>query len=218
MTENDRIREYLLSLEKEPDPLCAEIMEYAAERDIPIIKQETAAFLATLVAAKRPGAILELGTAVGYSAIRMAMAYPGCRITTIEKDPDRIREARENFKKAGLEDRITLLEGDISRRIAEMEQGAFDMVFMDAAKGQYGKWLPGALAALACGGLLAADNVLQEGTVALSRFAVKRRERTIHGRMREFLREIKRAPGLQSAVVPVGDGVAVCVKLADHEH
>ncbi len=213
MTEQERMRDYLLSLEPDVDPLCGEIAEDAITREIPIIRRETAAFLAVLTAMKRPGAILELGTAVGYSAIWMAGAAPdGCGITTIEKDARRAAEARENIRRAGLADRITVICADAQEVLPTLEEGSYGMIFLDAAKGQYGRWLPMLLRLLAPGGLLAADNVLQDGTVLESRFAVKRRDRTIHARMRDFLWEIKHCEQLQAAVVPVGDGVAVAVK------
>lgn len=208
-----RIRDYLLSLEPDGDPLCEEIAEYARMRDIPVIKRETAAFLQTLVTMKRPGAILEIGTAVGYSAILMGMAAPEeCRITTIEKYAPRIAEAKINFERAGMAERIRLLEADADEVLAGLESESFEFVFMDAAKGQYGKWLPDVLRVLKPGGVLVTDNVLQDGDVVQSRFAVERRDRTIHGRMRGFLWTIKNMEELHTTVVPIGDGVAVCVK------
>ncbi len=213
MMDEERIRDYLLSLEPDGDPLCGVIAEDAVRRGIPIIRKETGALLKTIVTMKQPGAILEIGTAVGYSAVWMASAAPpACRITTIEKDEARIAEARENFRRAGLETRIELIGQDAEEVLPKLPGGAFDLIFLDAAKGQYGKWLPELLRLMPAGGVLIADNVLQERTILESRFAVERRGRTIHSRMREFLWEIKHSPALQSAVLPVGDGAALCVK------
>ncbi len=213
MTEDIRIRDFLRSLEPDGDPLCERIAADAAERGIPIVKRETGAFLKVLAAVGKPGAILEIGTAVGYSAILMALAAPeGCRITTIEKDAARAAEARENVRRAGIEERIAVICGDADEILGTLADETYDLVFMDAAKGQYIKWLPDALRVLRPGGILAADNVLQGGTVFESRFAVERRDRTIHARMREFLWELKHRDGLRSAVLTVGDGVAVAVK------
>ena len=208
----ERITDYLLSLEPDESPLLEEIRGKAEEREIPIIRRETGALLRTLIAAIQPRAILEVGTAVGYSAILMAEAAPeGCSVTTIEKYGPRIAEAREYLARAGLEGRAELLEGDASEILKSLA-GPYDFIFMDAAKGQYMGWLPELMRLLACGGMLVSDNVLQDGTILESRFAVERRDRTIHARMREYLWTIKHTEELQTAIVPVGDGVAVSVR------
>ena len=179
---------------------------------MPIIKKETGALLKTMVAAKRPRAILEVGTAVGYSALLMAGVMPAeCTITTIEKYEPRIPVAKANFKRAGEEARITLLEGDAEEILKELE-GPYDFIFMDAAKGQYIHWLPDILRLLSANGVLFSDNVLQDGDIIESRFAVERRNRTIHARMREYLYTLTHMPELQTSVVPIGDGVALSVK------
>lgn len=216
MTE-ERLRDYLLSLEQDEDPLLREIADKAAERGIPVIKRETGALLRTLVAARQPGAILEVGTATGYSAILMANAAPAaCRITAMEKDAKRIAEARDNLARAGLGGRSELLEGDASEFLGVLS-GPYEFIFLDAAKGQYLNWLPHFLRLLPPGGILVSDNVFQEGTILESRFAVRRRDRTIHARMREYLWTIKHTGLLETALVPVGDGVAVSVKKATRQ-
>ena len=174
MIADSRITDYILSLETGQGQLCDRIEQEALAARVPIIRRETAALLKTLVAAKAPRAILEIGTAVGYSALLMARVMPAdCRITTIEKYEKRIPVARENFRLAGEEERITLLEGDAEE--------------MDAAKGQYLAWLPKLMELMPPGALLVSDNVLQDGDIVQSRFAVERRNRTIHARMREYL-------------------------------
>ena len=131
-----------------------------------------------------------MGTAVGYSALLMSEYMPeDCHITTIEKYEKRIPIAKENFRKAGREDKITLLEGDAADILKQLDT-PFDLVFMDAAKGQYPHFLPEAVRLLAPGGLLVSDNVLQEGDIIESRYAVTRRDRTIHARMRDYLYEL----------------------------
>lgn len=212
MITDERIRDYIRSLESDQGELLERIAVEARKKSIPIIKKETGALLKTLVAARQPGAILEVGTAVGYSALLMAQVMPaGCRITTIEKYRPRIEAARANFKEAAMDGRITLLEGDAQELLGEIS-GPYDFIFMDAAKGQYIHWLKDILRLMPEGGMLLSDNVLQEGTIAESRYAVERRDRTIHARMREYLYAIKHMEELETAVVPIGDGVAVSVR------
>ena len=213
MIVNDRITAYIQSLDAGNGPLLDSIEEEALADCVPIIRRETSAFLKTLIALKRPQSILEVGTAVGYSALLMARSMPEtAHITTIEKYEKRIPIARENFKRAGMEEKITLLEGDAGELLGQLEEGRFDLVFMDAAKGQYVHWLPDALRLLAPGGLLMSDNVLQDGTIVESRYAVERRDRTIHVRMREYLYTLKHMKNLETAILPIGDGVALSVR------
>lgn len=216
MIVNERITEYIRSLDRGDGALCGEIEEKALKDRVPIIKKETAAFLKTVIAGKQPENILEVGTAVGYSALLMSRVMPeNCHITTIEKYEPRIPAAKENFRRAGEEKRITLLEGDAENWLQELykEGRVFDFIFMDAAKGQYLHWLPMVLSILSEGGILFSDNVLQAGDIAESRFAVERRDRTIHKRMREYLYELTHHKCLQTALVPIGDGVALSVKV-----
>ena len=184
----------------------------ARKTNVPVIRPETQSLLRTLIAAKQPSEILEVGTAIGFSALCMSEYAPeGCHITTIEKYEKRIPVARENFRRFGREERITLLEGDAAL-VLEGLSGPYDLIFMDAAKGQYPALLPQVLRLLSDGGLLVSDNVLQDGDILESRYAVTRRNRTIHTRMREYLYELKHHPALVTSILPVGDGVAVSVK------
>lgn len=211
MITDERITAYINSLDSGDGELCDEIAGEAAASFVPIIKRETAALLKTMVALKQPKHILEVGTAVGYSALLMARIMPkDAHITTIEKFEKRIPVAKTNFKKAQLEDRITLLEGDAGEILADLS-GSFDFIFMDAAKGQYINWLPDIIRLLAPGGLLMSDNVLQDGTIVESRYAVERRDRTIHVRMREYLYTLKNSEALETTILPIGDGVALSV-------
>lgn len=212
MITEERIRTYLHSLESGDGEFLDGIRRTALENHVPILKPETAALLKTMVALKRPERILEVGTAVGYSALLMAGVMPeNTRITTIEKFKKRIPQALENFRLAGMEERIMLLEGDAGEILAGLS-GSFDFIFMDAAKGQYLHWLPEILRLLEPGGLLMSDNVLQEGTIIQSRYGVERRDRTIHVRMREYLYELKHRSELETSILPVGDGVALSVR------
>lgn len=212
--EAERLITYIHSLDQEYSPLVREIAGEAEASSVPIVRRETGELLKTLVAMKQPRRILEVGTAIGFSAILMAEVMPAsCHLTTIEKYDKRIPIARANFEKAGLTDRVTLLEGDAADFLKQLE-GSYDFIFMDAAKGQYIHFLKDVLRLLPEGGVLVSDNVLQDGDILESRFAVERRNRTIHSRMREYLYTIKHHEQLTTAVIPIGDGVAVSVKKA----
>ena len=214
MIVDNRITEYLHSLETSRGELLDTIEKKAIEDGVPIIRSETAALLRSLTAALRPENILEIGTAVGYSALQMCQVMPeNCHITTIEKYEKRIPEAKENFRKAGEESRITFLEGDSDMWLKELKGKQFDLVFMDAAKGQYLNWLPLLLDLMPVGAVLISDNVLQDGDVVQSRFAVQRRNRTIHSRMREYLYELKHMEEFETAVIPIGDGVTISTRI-----
>ena len=214
MIADQRIIEYIDSLESSQGSLLDSIEREARETRVPVIRRETGALLRTLIAALSPSHILEIGTAVGYSALLMCRVMPeDCRITTIENYEKRIPVARENFRRAGEEKRITLLEGDAGEWLKRLDGERFDLVFLDAAKAQYAAWLPSILNVMPAGSVLVSDNVLQDGEVALSRFALPRRDRTIHSRMREYLYELKHNEILETAILPVGDGVAVSTRV-----
>lgn len=212
MIVDERMVTFINSMEVPEEPLLEEIEKEALESFVPIIRTETKSLLKVLLALKRPMRILEVGTAVGYSALVMAAYAPeGSKITTIENYEKRIPIARANFIRAGRESDITLIEGD-ALEVMKGLRGPYDFIFMDAAKGQYIHYLPETMRLLAPGGLLVSDNVLQDGDVINSRFAVERRNRTIHSRMREYLFELKHREDLETAILPVGDGVALSVR------
>ncbi len=190
-----------------------EIEKYAIETEVPVIRKSMQSLLKFLLAYAKPKSILEVGTAIGFSALFMSEYAPDdCHITTIEKYEKRIPVAKENFKRAGKEDSITLLEGDAVDILKNLE-GQYDIIFMDAAKGQYINFLPDIIRLLPAGGLLISDNVLQDGDIIESRFAVTRRNRTIHSRMREYIYELKHNAALETCILPVGDGVTLSTKL-----
>lgn len=217
MIVDERMVTFIHSLELPEEPLLEEIEREALETDVPIIRKEMKSFLKVLMAMTKPTRILEVGTAVGFSALVMSAYAPeGCKITTIEKYEKRIPIARENFKRAGKESDITLIEGD-ALEVMKGLAGPYDFVFMDAAKGQYINYLPEVTRLLSDGGILVSDNVLQDGDVIESRFAVERRNRTIHGRMREYLFELKHSPVYETSILPLGDGVAISVKRSTAE-
>lgn len=209
---DERMAAFIDSLDKGNTPFLDEIEKYAIETQVPIIRKSMQSLLKFLLALVKPKNILEVGTAIGFSALLMSEYGPAdCHITTIEKYEKRIPMAKENFKRDGAENRITLLEGDATDILKELDD-TYDLIFMDAAKGQYIHFMPDILRLLAPGGLLVSDNVLQDGDIIESRFAVTRRNRTIHARMRDYLYELKHHPDLETVILPVGDGVTLSVK------
>ena len=212
MIVDERMLDYILSLDKDSSPLVRTIEQEAIRDYVPIIRKESQSLLRVLLKIKKPGQVLEVGTAIGFSAILMGECLPeDSHLTTIEKYEKRIPVAKENFKLAGMENKITLLEGDAVEVLKGLE-GPYDFIFMDAAKGQYIHFLPEVLRLLAPGGILVSDNVLQDGDVVESRYAVIRRNRTIHSRMRDYLWTLKHMEGLETMVLPIGDGMTVSVK------
>ena len=212
MIVDERMTAFINSMDKGNTPFLNEIEDEAKKTNVPIIRTEMQSLLKFLLAMKRPVSILEVGCAIGFSALLMSTYAPeNCHITTIEKYEKRIPIARENFRRAGKEKEITLLEGDATDILKELS-GPYDLIFMDAAKGQYIHFMPDVLRLLPVDGLLISDNVLQEGDIIESRYAVTRRDRTIHSRMRDYLYELTHHPQLETVILPVGDGVTLSVK------
>ena len=212
MIVDERIVTFINSMETENSEILELIEREALDSYVPIIRKEMQSFLKLLLSIQKPMRVLEVGTAVGFSALLMSEYLPdGATITTIENYEKRIPIARKNFERAGKEHMITLLEGDAQEVLKTLE-GEYDFIFMDAAKGQYIHFLPDILRLLRAGGLLVSDNVMQEGTIVESRFGVERRDRTIHARMREYLYVLKHHEALITSIVPLGDGVALSVK------
>lgn len=218
MIVDNRMTAYIQSLEMPESEICGRLREDARRDRVPIIRVETASLLRLLVQMTRPMRILEVGTAIGYSAILMSECMPqGANITTIEKYEPRIPVARENIRLSGKESCIELIEGDALEVLKGLE-GPYDFIFMDAAKGQYIHFLPELMRLLPVGGVLVSDNVLQDGDVMESRYAVTRRNRTIHSRMREYLYALKHDPQLQTAVLSVGDGMTISYRLSAEDN
>lgn len=213
MIVDERLVTYINSLDKGNTAVLDQIEREALESYVPIIRKDMQSFLKLLLTVQKPMRILEVGTAVGFSAILMAEYAPkGCKIVTIENYDKRIPIAKQNFERAGKSDQITLLEGDATEVLKTLEE-PFDMIFMDAAKGQYINFMSDVLRLLKKDGVLVSDNVLQDGDIIESHFIVERRNRTIYKRMREYLYELTHRDDLVTSVLPVGDGITVSVKV-----
>ena len=212
MIVDERMVAFIHSLEMPESDFLETIEQEALAAHVPIIRKETKSLLKVLVGIRKPMQILEVGTAVGFSALVMnAYAPEGSHITTIEKYEKRIPIARENFRRAGRENQITLLEGDAADILKELQE-SYDLICMDAAKGQYIHFLDDVLRLMKPGSVLVSDNVLQGGDIIESHYAVERRNRTIYKRMREYLYELKHNDKLLTSVIPLGDGVTVSVR------
>ena len=213
MIVDERLVTYINSLDKGNTAVLDQIEREALESYVPIIRKDMQSFLKLLLTVQKPMRILEVGTAVGFSAILMAEYAPeGCQVVTIENYDKRIPIAKQNFERAGKSDQITLLEGDATEVLKTLEE-PFDMIFMDAAKGQYINFMSDVLRLLKKDGVLVSDNVLQDGDIIESHFIVERRNRTIYKRMREYLYELTHRDDLVTSVLPIGDGITVSVKV-----
>ena len=212
MIVEERMRAYINSLDRGHTPFLEELAREAAEGRVPVIRREMQSFLKVFLMIQRPRKILEVGTAIGFSAVFMAEYGPeDCRITTIENYEKRIPIARENIKRSGYGQRITLIPGDAAEVLKTLE-GSYDLIFMDAAKGQYIRFLPEVLRLMGQGSVLISDNVLQEGDLIESHYLVERRDRTIYKRMREYLYALKHSGELETSILPLGDGITLSVR------
>lgn len=213
--DEDRLLTFIETMNFEQDPEMEALEERALAGQIPIIRRDTQCLLRFLLSLQQPQRILEIGTAIGFSALFMArVCGRKTKILTIEQDEKRCEAARENFARMDGAGQILLKEGDARNILPQCrrEGQKFDLIFMDAAKGQYPIFLREAGMLLSEGGVLVTDNVLQNGTVLESRYAVERRDRTIHARMRAYLRELLLDRTLITTVLSVGDGMALSYK------
>ena len=212
MIVNNRIEEYICSLDEEIPKYLQDIEKEALANGVPIIKRPTQNLIRFIIRHANVKNVLEVGTAVGFSSIFMT-EYMGAdsKITTIENMESRIVKAHENIKKSGKESQINVIEGDATIELSKVE-GSFDMIFIDAAKGQYNNYFNDIISKLKKGGILVSDNVLQDGDIINSRYAVTRRNRTIHSRMREYLYMITHNEEVDTIILPIGDGVTISIK------
>ena len=213
MIVDERMTAFINSLDTGNTPFLCELEREAIKDHVPIIRREMQSFLKVLLQMQRPVNILEVGTAVGFSTLLFCEYAPEeARVTTIEKYEKRIPIAKENFRKAGKEEQILFLEGDATEILAKLED-TYDFIFMDAAKGQYIHFLSDVMRLLKVGGILVSDNVLQDGDIIESHYAVERRNRTIYKRMREYLYELKHDDRLMTSIIPIGDGATLSVRV-----
>lgn len=211
--DRQRVLDFIRSFGVDRGSDSLKAIEAEAVRDrVPVIRRETRELLRILLEMKKPEKILEVGAAIGFSSVFMGEnTSPETKIVTIENYPPRIERAKANIVMAGMEERITLLEGDAADWLKKLE-GSYDFIFMDAAKGQYIHFLPDVLRLLPAGGVLVSDNVLQDGDIFESRYGIRRRNHTIHSRMREYLYALTHMDTLDTVILETGDGMTISIK------
>ena len=210
--DKERMETYLASICPPLPAGLAEIEQEALADYVPIIRKSAQRYLQWMIALKQPKRILEIGTAVGFSGSLMLSAAPqDATLVTIENYEKRFSKAEANFKKMHLWERVEFLKGDAAEILPTLD-GTFDFIFMDASKGQYIFFWDEVKRLMALGSVLITDNVLQEGNILDSHYAVCRRDRTIHKRMREFLANQMQDEDFICDILPIGDGLSVCLK------
>jgi predicted O-methyltransferase YrrM len=209
---DDHVAHYLYELRPERSPVMRDMEDLAERERIPIVHWETGRFLATLVAALDPERVLEVGTAIGYSTLHMAEQLGRGRILTIERDRERITQAREFFERAGVTDRIEMVEGDALEAIGGLE-GPFDMVFVDASKTEYPQYIALAEPKATDRAVLVIDNMLMFGEVALPKDVDTFWDREKLDMARELSTDLLRSERWLGSVLTIGDGVGFAVRL-----
>lgn len=209
----DRVSSFVRSYIKDDEGLLGQIYNKALDDKVPVMRPETKEFIKTQLLIKKPINIIEIGTAVGYSALFMSQYIAKeAHITSIELDKDRVREAEANILKAGKKEQIKIIQGDAAEVLKTLTDSMYDFAFVDAAKGQYINYLPDVKRIIKTDGVIISDNILQDGEVLESHFVVEKRNRTIHDRMRDYLYAITHDEELSTSVLSVADGIAVSVK------
>lgn len=209
-----RVQDFIASLHRHDDDLD-DLRKYAIDNDVPIIRDETRDFLNFVLKIERPRKILELGTAIAYSTLVIYKALDGDldKIVTVENYEPRIIDAKKNIDKFFDKGKVELIEKDITEYLDNIdEKDTYDFIFLDAAKAQYIAWLPKLKKLMRKGSVLLADNIFKDGEVLESRYAIIKRDRTIHKRMREFLHEITSDTELDTTILNIGDGISVSIK------
>ena len=209
---DDTVRNFIETLLPEESPEEQNLRDYAAEHRVPILRRDAAAFLRTLAVACNPARILEIGTAIGYSATILSNALPSSQIDTVEINLDCVVKARKNFTEMGIEGRIRVIAGDGADVLASL-RNPYDMIFFDAAKGQYIHLYEDAIRLLNPGGLLVCDNCIFYGKVMESPETAPHKHRTIVANMRAFLNKMMSDSRLRASLLDVGDGMAVACKI-----
>ena len=210
---NSDVREYLRTEQKQLSGRLGEIQKEANEKRVPVIPHETVVFFNWFLPLLQPKNVVEVGTAIGFSAaLILEKIHPEGHVSTIERNPDMIEKAKGNFKDLGIEEKITLLEGQAEDKLKTFDDESIDFIFMDSAKAKYYDFFPDCIRILRKGGVLAVDDVLQGGTILEEDKDIPRRRRKIHRKLNDFLEVVLDHPALDSTILPLGDGLLMITK------
>lgn len=213
---NERVADYLNSLYKPLTDDLAQLRKDSEDKLIPIILRDAETFLMNILRMKQPARILEIGTAVGYSASCMAHVLPDCHITTIESSEKSAEIARQNIQRLGYGEQIEVLCGP-GQEVLDTLEPEYDLVFIDAAKSHYMTFWEKSLPLCSKNAIIICDNILMKGKTVLDRMEVIRRYRTSHGKMRTFLEYITNTEEADTSLLPIGDGIAFSVLKGNNE-
>lgn len=208
---NNEVREFLRTDQKQLEGFLKDLQTEATEKRNPVIPHETVTFFIWLLGQLQPKEILEIGTAIGFSASVFAK-YTNAKIQTIERNPTMIEKAKEIFQQQGLTERVTILEGQAEEWLEKIPENSVDFIFMDSAKAKYYDFFPNCMKILKTGGVLAVDDVLQGGTILQANEEIPKRVRKIHKKMNQFLELAMDHPALTTTIIPVGDGLLLITK------
>lgn len=213
---NNDVREFLRNGQKQLSGNLKELQNQATENRNPVIPHETVTFFIWLFEQLQPKEILEIGTAIGFSASVFA-EHSAAHIHTIERNPTMVEKAKETFTDNNLTDRVTLLEGQAKDWLEKLNQSSFDFIFMDSAKAKYYDFFPDCIRVLKEGGVLAVDDVLQGGTILQPTEEIPKRVRKIHKKLNAFLEIVLDHPALTTTILPLGDGLLLITKKEDYD-
>ncbi len=209
----DNYKTYVASFVKEKDPLIVEMEQFAVEHHVPIMDNDGIDLFISLLRLQNPERILEIGSAIGYSAIRIAEALPKASIVTIERDTERYLKAVDYIARSGFEQRIAIIEADaLLTDSADVFDKTYDALFIDAAKGQYKRFFEKYASTLNTGGVIYCDNMFMHGIVLLEDKDIPRRNRTMIRNLKEFTEWVMNNPEYETSLLPVGDGLLIAVK------
>lgn len=209
----DAYNSYIAGLQKKKNAFIIDMEEYAEQENVPIMDSASIETFLGLLSIQKPSTILEIGSAIGYSAIRMAQSLPASSITTIERDADRYDKAVDYIQVSGLGNQIQIIEADaLKMDVERLSEEPYDALFIDAAKGQYQRFFEKYSPVVKSGGVIYCDNMFMHGMVLQDNVDLHRRKRTMIRNLKEFTSWIMSHPDFNASLLPVGDGILIAIK------